>query len=53
MADDTAARFRRRALQCREMAAEVQEPDWRETLLGLAKDLEDEARKIDSETQGP
>lgn len=31
------------------MADEVREPDWRNTLLELAKDLEDEADEIDAE----
>lgn len=51
MTDYTSARFRRRARECRQMAEEVQEPDWRATLLGLAQDLEEEARKIDTEEQ--
>lgn len=51
MAKDIAARFRMRARQCREMAAEVQEPDWRETLLGLADDLDAEAQKIEAEEE--
>ncbi len=51
MSAETAVRFRMRAHQCREMAAEVREDDWRETLLGLAQDLEDEAHKIETEEQ--
>ena len=51
MGEDTSARFRRRAGECRQMAAEVKESDWRETLLGLADDLEDEADKIDAERE--
>jgi hypothetical protein len=47
---ETAARFRERARECRQMAKEVQEPDWRELLLSLAQDLEDEADRIDTET---
>ena len=47
--EDTAARFRRRARECREMAQEVQEADWRNTLLGLAQDLVEEADRIDAE----
>lgn len=46
---ETSARFRARARECRQMAEEVREPDWRETLLGLAQDLEDEADKIEAE----
>ena len=49
--EDTASRFRRRARECRQMAAEVKEPDWLRTLLDLAQDLEDEADKIDTETK--
>ena len=49
--DDVAARFRQRARECRQMADEVRENDWREMLLGLAQDLEDEADKIDGENE--
>jgi hypothetical protein len=45
---NSAALFRRRARECRRMASEVKEPDWRNTLLSLAQDLEDEAAKIDA-----
>ena len=47
----TAARFRKRARECRRMATEVRENDWRETLLGLAQDLENEAGRIDAEKE--
>ena len=30
------------------MAAEVRKPDWRKTLLELAKDLDEEADKIEA-----
>jgi hypothetical protein len=49
--DDVATRFRQRARECRQMADEVRENDWREMLLGLAQDLEDEADKIDGENE--
>ena len=49
MEEPSAARFRRRAAECRQMAEEVREPDWRRLLLDLAQDLEDEADKMDSE----
>ena len=49
MDEATAARFRTRARECREMAAEVREPDWIKLLLELAQDLEDEADNIDAE----
>ena len=44
-----AARFRQRARECRKIAEEAKSPAWRESLLSLAKDLEDEADKIDAE----
>jgi hypothetical protein len=47
--NDTAQRFRKRARECRRMAEEVREPDWLNTLLKLAKELEDEADKIEAE----
>ena len=49
MEDATAARFRRRAAECRQMAEEVHEPDWIKLLLELAQDLEDEADNIDAD----
>ncbi len=49
MGDDTATRFRERARKCREIAAVVKTDDWRESLLTLAQDLENEAAKIDEE----
>ena len=47
--NETSARFRTRARECRQMAEEVRELDWRKTLLELAQDLEEEADKIDDE----
>ena len=49
MGDDTAARFRKRARECRKIAAEAKTDYWRQSLLTLARDLEDEADKIDAE----
>ena len=49
---DDASRFRKRARECRDMAVEAGGEDWRETLLALARDLEDEADKIDAEEPG-
>ena len=46
--DITAVGFRKRALECRQIAAEVQEPDWRASLLELAQDLETEADAMDA-----
>lgn len=40
----------KRARECREIADEVQEPDWRETLLKVASDLENEAQRMESRT---
>ena len=48
MSDD-ADRFRKRARDCRKIADEAKSTNWRESLLSLAKDLEDEADKIDEE----
>ena len=50
---DEAARFRQRARECRLIAAEVGPNDWRQSLLDLAQDLEDEADRIDAEESGP
>ena len=46
---ETSNRFRQRARECRAMAEEVQESDWRKTLLDLAQDLEDEAEQMEAE----
>jgi hypothetical protein len=48
MANATATRFRKRARECRRIADEVREPSWLKALLALAKDLDDEADKIDA-----
>lgn len=49
MGEDVPTRFRDRASKCREIAAEVIEDDWRNALLTIAQDLEDEADRIDAE----
>ena len=46
---DDAARFRKRASECREMAAQAKDEEWRRWLLTLADDLESEAAKDESE----
>ena len=46
---DDAARFRSRARECRRIANEAKSAIWRESLLSIAKDLENEADKIDAE----
>lgn len=47
--NETSARYRTCARECRLMAEEAREPDWRQTLLDLAQDLEEEADKIEVE----
>lgn len=49
MEDDTATRFRKRTRECRDLAAEAESDDWRQSLQNLAQDLEDEADRIDGE----
>ena len=49
MGDDIATRFRERARECRKIADEAKTADWRESLLTMAKDLEDEADNMDAE----
>lgn len=49
MGDETAIRFREPARKCREIAAEVKTEEWRESLLTLPQDLENEADEIDAE----
>lgn len=46
---DISARFRKRAEECRELAAQAGTEEWREFLFTLAKDLDEEAAKIDAE----
>jgi len=48
MAED-AARFRRRAVQCRELAERARDEYSRNTLSQMATELEEEADKIDAE----
>ena len=47
--NDDAECFRRRAAECRQIADEAGSDEWREALLTLAQDLEDEADRIDAE----
>lgn len=46
---DDATRFRKRASECRELAAKVEDEEWRGWLIGLAEDLESEATREDAE----
>lgn len=46
---EDADRFRARARECRDVAAEAKDEEWRQQLLTLARDLEDEADRIDCE----
>lgn len=48
---DDANRFRERARECRNIASESKSQNWRESLLALAKDLEDEADDLDREEE--
>lgn len=48
---DDAARFRQRARDCRQIAEEAKSPIWRESLLSIAQDLEDEADRLDAEEE--
>ena len=49
---EDAARFRRRAQQCRELAERAKDDYSRSTLSQMASELEDEANKIDVEEGG-
>jgi len=46
---DDAARFRARASQCRLLAKDARDEESRRTLDDMARDLDDEAAKIDLE----
>ena len=46
---DDAGRFRKRAHECRELAARAKDAEWRRWLLTLADDLESEAANVDAE----
>ena len=50
MADD-AARFRKRARECRKLAAGAKDEDWRRMLLEIATGLEEEADITDAEAE--
>jgi hypothetical protein len=47
--EEDADRFRRRARECRDLAEQANGPEWRETLLQIAKDLEHEADQLDAQ----
>lgn len=49
MMGDVADRFRKRARECRELAAQARTEQWRQSLLTLAQDLDDEAANVDAE----
>lgn len=46
---DEAKRFRDRAKDCREIAATTHDDSWRETLLSMAGDFEEEAARLENE----
>jgi hypothetical protein len=46
-------RFRKRARECRDLAAVTSDPEWRDKLNELAADLEAEAARADSEEEPP
>ena len=48
---EDAQRFQQRAKECRRIAAEAKDEDWRESLLDLAADLESEAASIDGDVK--
>ena len=50
---DEAARFRARAIHCRELASDARDEQARRTLVEMAKDLDDEADQIEAEERGP
>lgn len=50
---DDAARFRKRARECRELAQDESDRDMRRSLLTVAKDLEKEADEIDRAPRPP
>lgn len=52
MEDDASARFRERARECRALAGRATTDEWRESLLSLARDLENEADRPDAEADG-
>jgi hypothetical protein len=48
MAND-AEHFRRRARECRQLAAEAPNPQWRDKLIEIADDLDAESDRIEQE----
>lgn len=49
VANDDVKRFRARAQECRRIADEAHSAEWRKSLLALAKDLDDEADRVQAE----
>lgn len=48
LTEDAVSRFRMSAKECRALAEQSTDPEWRKWLLDLAQDLEVEARKLES-----
>jgi hypothetical protein len=48
MSDD-AKRYRDRARDCREIAANTHDDSWRETLIAMADDFDEEAARMENE----
>jgi hypothetical protein len=49
---EAADRFRERARECRETAATARDSYWRDRLVAIAAELEEEADRIDFEEKG-
>jgi len=49
---DESDRFRKRACECRERAAEERDPEMRQRLTTLSIDLDDEAKDLEAEEAG-
>jgi hypothetical protein len=46
---DAAERFRRRALECRQLAANARDAYWRDKLMEIADQLDQEAEVVEAE----
>lgn len=49
---DEDKRFRDRAKDCRDLAGVTYDDSWRQTLLNMAEDFEEEADRIEAEEAG-
>ena len=50
---EAAKQYRSRAQDCRDMAKNVDDEAWREALMDMARDFDEEARRLEAQQPGP